>query len=176
MIDTVWLSCRNSSVVFTKFCHSFLTLFSQAHVYSSESGGCSAFLANYDTESAARVLFNNVHYNLPPWSISILPDCRNAVFNTAKVKCIWLFWNWELWFLKLRLWFCLKTVDFSCLISGWSSDITDGNVADKHGEFPVAELFGRSFFSRWQLHIHHSWTLGADKCHTWHERLPLVHD
>ncbi|KAE8709509.1 Beta-galactosidase 5 [Hibiscus syriacus] len=23
-------------------------------------------------------------YNLPPWSISILPDCRNAVFNTAK--------------------------------------------------------------------------------------------
>ncbi|KAF2543627.1 hypothetical protein F2Q68_00028765 [Brassica cretica] len=57
----------------------------QAHVYSSESGDCSAFLANYDTESAARVLFNNVHYNLPPWSISILPDCRNAVFNTAKV-------------------------------------------------------------------------------------------
>ncbi|CAN6984548.1 hypothetical protein BRARA_A00214 [Brassica rapa] len=57
----------------------------QAHVYSSESGECSAFLANYDTESAARVLFNNVHYNLPPWSISILPDCRNAVFNTAKV-------------------------------------------------------------------------------------------
>ncbi|AEE86646.1 Beta-galactosidase 3 [Arabidopsis thaliana] len=57
----------------------------QAHVYSAESGDCSAFLANYDTESAARVLFNNVHYNLPPWSISILPDCRNAVFNTAKV-------------------------------------------------------------------------------------------
>ncbi|CAN7082409.1 unnamed protein product [Brassica oleracea var. botrytis] len=57
----------------------------QAHVYSSESGDCSAFLANYDTESASRVLFNNVHYNLPPWSISILPDCRNAVFNTAKV-------------------------------------------------------------------------------------------
>ncbi|KAJ4871664.1 Beta-galactosidase 3 [Raphanus sativus] len=57
----------------------------QAHVYSPESGDCSAFLANYDTESAARVLFNNVHYNLPPWSISILPDCRNAVFNTAKV-------------------------------------------------------------------------------------------
>jgi len=26
-----------------------------------------------------------MHYNLPPWSISILPDCRNAVFNTAKV-------------------------------------------------------------------------------------------
>ncbi|KAL0424490.1 UNVERIFIED_CONTAM: Beta-galactosidase 3 [Sesamum radiatum] len=57
----------------------------QAHVYSSESGDCAAFLSNYDTKSAVRVMFNNMHYNLPPWSISILPDCRNAVFNTAKV-------------------------------------------------------------------------------------------
>ncbi|KAI3451011.1 hypothetical protein Pfo_007676 [Paulownia fortunei] len=57
----------------------------QAHVYSSESGDCAAFLSNYDTTSAARVMFNNMHYSLPPWSISILPDCRNVVFNTAKV-------------------------------------------------------------------------------------------
>ncbi|KAL0395530.1 UNVERIFIED_CONTAM: Beta-galactosidase 3 [Sesamum calycinum] len=57
----------------------------QAHVYSSESGDCAAFLSNYDTKSAVRVMFNNMHYNLPPWSSSILPDCRNAVFNTAKV-------------------------------------------------------------------------------------------
>ncbi|WCJ43523.1 Beta-galactosidase [Euphorbia peplus] len=59
--------------------------FQQAHVYTAESGECAAFLANYDAKSAARVLFNNMHYNLPPWSISILPDCRNVVFNTAKV-------------------------------------------------------------------------------------------
>ncbi|KAF3440738.1 hypothetical protein FNV43_RR19024 [Rhamnella rubrinervis] len=59
--------------------------YQQAHVYTSESGDCAAFLSNYDTESAAKVMFNNMHYNLPPWSISILPDCRNAVFNTAKV-------------------------------------------------------------------------------------------
>ncbi|EPS70273.1 beta-galactosidase, partial [Genlisea aurea] len=57
----------------------------QAHVYSTESGGCAAFLANYDTKSASRVFFRGMHYNLPPWSISILPDCRNAVFNTAKI-------------------------------------------------------------------------------------------
>ena len=57
----------------------------QAHVYSSEAGDCAAFLSNYDTKSSARVMFNNMHYNLPPWSISILPDCRNVVFNTAKV-------------------------------------------------------------------------------------------
>lgn len=63
--------------------------FFQAHVFSSESGDCAAFLANYDTKSATRVMFNNMHYNLPPWSISILPDCRNAVFNTAKVCVKW---------------------------------------------------------------------------------------
>ncbi|XP_022132466.1 beta-galactosidase 3 [Momordica charantia] len=57
----------------------------QAYVYTSEGGDCAAFLSNYDTNSAARVMFNNVHYNLPPWSISVLPDCRNVVFNTAKV-------------------------------------------------------------------------------------------
>lgn len=57
----------------------------QAHVFSSENGHCAAFLANYDTKSAARVMFNNMHYKLPPWSISILSDCRNAVFNTANV-------------------------------------------------------------------------------------------
>ncbi|KAK4490681.1 hypothetical protein RD792_001373 [Penstemon davidsonii] len=60
--------------------------FQQAHVYSSKSGDCAAFLSNYDTNSAVKVMFNNVHYDLPPWSISILPDCRNVVFNTAKVE------------------------------------------------------------------------------------------
>lgn len=62
-----------------------LGTYEQSHVFSSEHGGCAAFLANYNPNSVARVMFNNMHYNLPPWSISILPDCRNAVFNTAKV-------------------------------------------------------------------------------------------
>jgi hypothetical protein len=26
-----------------------------------------------------------MHYDLPPWSISILPDCKTTVFNTARV-------------------------------------------------------------------------------------------
>ncbi|PKU78400.1 beta-galactosidase 5 [Dendrobium catenatum] len=59
--------------------------FQQAHVFNYQTGGCAAFLANYNPKSYARVLFNNAHYNLPPWSISILPDCKNVVFNTAKV-------------------------------------------------------------------------------------------
>ncbi|KAF2324627.1 hypothetical protein GH714_015730 [Hevea brasiliensis] len=62
-----------------------LGTYQQAHVFSSGKRSCAAFLSNYHTTSAARVMFNNMHYNLPPWSISILPDCRNVVFNTARV-------------------------------------------------------------------------------------------
>ncbi|KAK4785758.1 hypothetical protein SAY86_002447 [Trapa natans] len=57
----------------------------EAHVFKSNSGACAAFLANYDTESFGKLPFANMHYNLPPWSISILPDCKNTVFNTARV-------------------------------------------------------------------------------------------
>lgn len=60
--------------------------YEQAHVFSSKSGGCAAFLSNYNPKAAARVTFNNRQYKLPPWSISILPDCKNVVFNTAKVR------------------------------------------------------------------------------------------
>ncbi|KAL5788629.1 hypothetical protein ACOSP7_005578 [Xanthoceras sorbifolium] len=64
----------------------YLGDYEQVHVFSSKSGHCAAFLSNYNTESAARVTFNEKNYNLPPWSISILPDCKNVVFNTANVK------------------------------------------------------------------------------------------
>ncbi|KAK9099276.1 hypothetical protein Syun_026321 [Stephania yunnanensis] len=57
----------------------------EAHVFKYQAGGCAAFLANYDSRSFATVTFGNKHYNIPPWSISILPDCRNTVFNTARV-------------------------------------------------------------------------------------------
>nr|BAE72074.1 pear beta-galactosidase2 [Pyrus communis] len=56
----------------------------EAHVFNSKSG-CAAFLANYDTKYSVRVSFGHGQYDLPPWSISILPDCKTAVFNTAKV-------------------------------------------------------------------------------------------
>ncbi|CAN1344381.1 Beta-galactosidase 3 [Linum perenne] len=62
-----------------------LGAYQEAHVYTTKTADCAAFLANYDMKSAAKVMFNGVHYSLPPWSISILPDCRNVVFNTAKV-------------------------------------------------------------------------------------------
>lgn len=70
----------------------------EAHVYHGNNhiedhnltrytgqGVCSAFLANIDEHRSATVHFLGQAYILPPWSVSILPDCRNVVFNTAKV-------------------------------------------------------------------------------------------
>ncbi|AQK48893.1 Beta-galactosidase 5 [Zea mays] len=56
----------------------------EAHVFQSPSG-CAAFLANYNSNSYANVVFNNEQYSLPHWSISILPDCKNVVFNSVTV-------------------------------------------------------------------------------------------
>lgn len=57
----------------------------EAHVYYKTSNDCAAFLANYDSNSDASVTFNGKSYFLPAWSVSILPDCKNVIFNTAKV-------------------------------------------------------------------------------------------
>lgn len=58
----------------------------EAHVYSLGSGTCAAFLANINTQSDATVKFNGNSYHLPAWSVSILPDCKNVAFNTAKIS------------------------------------------------------------------------------------------
>ncbi|TYI76560.1 hypothetical protein E1A91_D06G084800v1 [Gossypium mustelinum] len=57
----------------------------EAHVFKSKSGACAAFLANYDTKYSVKVTFGSAHYELPRWSITILPDCKTAVFNTARL-------------------------------------------------------------------------------------------
>ncbi|XP_050937298.1 beta-galactosidase-like [Cucumis melo] len=57
----------------------------EARVFKSRSGACAAFLANYDTSASVRVNFWNHPYDLPPWSISILPDCKTVTFNTARI-------------------------------------------------------------------------------------------
>ncbi|KAJ0759438.1 putative beta-galactosidase [Helianthus annuus] len=60
--------------------------YEQAHVFSSKAGGCAAFLANYHINSSTTVRFKNNRYDLPPWSITILPDCKTVAFNTAQVS------------------------------------------------------------------------------------------
>ncbi|KAH7858862.1 hypothetical protein Vadar_028854 [Vaccinium darrowii] len=42
-------------------------------------------LHHYHIQTFARVGFNDIYYDLQAWSISILPDCKNVIFNTAKV-------------------------------------------------------------------------------------------
>ncbi|KAE9604191.1 putative beta-galactosidase [Lupinus albus] len=57
----------------------------EADVYTDTSGACAAFIANVDDKNDKTVEFRNASYYLPAWSVSILPDCKNVVFNTAKV-------------------------------------------------------------------------------------------
>ncbi|CAI9111681.1 OLC1v1011966C1 [Oldenlandia corymbosa var. corymbosa] len=57
----------------------------EADVYEDTSGACAAFIANTDDKNDKSVMFRNVSYDLPAWSVSILPDCKTVVFNTAKV-------------------------------------------------------------------------------------------
>uniref|UniRef100_A0A5B7AW96 Beta-galactosidase n=1 Tax=Davidia involucrata TaxID=16924 RepID=A0A5B7AW96_DAVIN len=59
--------------------------FQEADVFVDTSGACAAFIANMDDKNDKIVEFRNVSYHLPAWSVSILPDCKNVVFNTAKV-------------------------------------------------------------------------------------------
>ncbi|GKV28825.1 hypothetical protein SLEP1_g37823 [Rubroshorea leprosula] len=57
----------------------------EATVYKTGSGLCAAFLANVGT-SDVTVNFSGNSYCLPAWSVSILPDCKNVVLNTAKIN------------------------------------------------------------------------------------------
>ncbi|KAJ0094199.1 hypothetical protein Patl1_15485 [Pistacia atlantica] len=57
----------------------------EADVYTDSSGACAAFLSNMDNKTDMIVEFRNASYHLPAWSVSILPDCKNVVFNSAKV-------------------------------------------------------------------------------------------
>ncbi|KAJ3701565.1 hypothetical protein LUZ61_005270 [Rhynchospora tenuis] len=68
----------------------------EAHIYASEYVNpnktlpedidiCSLFLANIDEQKTVSVRIFGRTYSLPPWSVSILPDCKAVAYNTAKV-------------------------------------------------------------------------------------------
>nr|KYP34212.1 Beta-galactosidase 16 [Cajanus cajan] len=57
----------------------------EAYVFKKNSTSCVAFLGN-SAHIDATIQFQNVTYQLPRQSISILPDCKNVAFNTAKVN------------------------------------------------------------------------------------------
>ncbi|KAH9804748.1 Beta-galactosidase 7 [Citrus sinensis] len=56
-----------------------------ATVYATEEGS-SCFLANENQSEDSTITFQGSSYNLPAWSVSILPDCKTEEFNTAKVN------------------------------------------------------------------------------------------
>ncbi|KDP32835.1 hypothetical protein JCGZ_12127 [Jatropha curcas] len=58
----------------------------QAYVFKENSGACVAFLVNNSSRRDAQVLFQNISYQIPRKSISILPNCKTVTFNTAKVN------------------------------------------------------------------------------------------
>ncbi|EPS73924.1 hypothetical protein M569_00825, partial [Genlisea aurea] len=57
-----------------------------ATVYALPNGRKSCFLGNANSTTAATVVYGGVNYTVPAWSVSILPDCKREVYNTAKVK------------------------------------------------------------------------------------------
>ncbi|CAN0877430.1 Beta-galactosidase 6 [Linum grandiflorum] len=60
--------------------------FQEAYVYEdSRSKSCAAFLVNSGSRNA-KVEFRNAAFELLPKSISILPDCRTVVYNSAKTS------------------------------------------------------------------------------------------
>ncbi|XP_027927811.1 beta-galactosidase 15-like [Vigna unguiculata] len=57
----------------------------KATVYvANDSSSC--FLTNTNTTTDATVTFRGKKYNVPAWSVSLLPDCQTEEYNTAKVN------------------------------------------------------------------------------------------
>ncbi|CAN8234206.1 unnamed protein product [Cochlearia groenlandica] len=56
-----------------------------AFVFGKNADLCAALLVNQD-KNVSTVQFLNSSYLLSPKSISVLPDCKNVAFNTAKVN------------------------------------------------------------------------------------------
>ncbi|KAK6136290.1 hypothetical protein DH2020_029954 [Rehmannia glutinosa] len=56
-----------------------------ATIYSTnEKQSC--FFGNANESTDATINYKGVNYNVPAWSVSILPDCKNEIYNTAKVN------------------------------------------------------------------------------------------
>ncbi|CAN6483267.1 unnamed protein product [Victoria cruziana] len=66
--------------------HSSLKMMEKASIYKTEDGTSGCFSSNTNDSVDATVTFNGMKYLLPAWSVSILADCKNVVFNSAKVN------------------------------------------------------------------------------------------
>ncbi|KAF8049209.1 hypothetical protein N665_2276s0002 [Sinapis alba] len=55
-----------------------------ATIYKTEEGS-SCFFGNGNETSDATISFQGESYVVPAWSVTILPDCKNEAYNTAKI-------------------------------------------------------------------------------------------
>lgn len=60
--------------------------YEQATKYTDEGNACGCFLSNINTTTDFTVVFEGAEYFLPAWSVSVAPDCKLEVYNTAKVN------------------------------------------------------------------------------------------
>ncbi|GFY81624.1 beta galactosidase 9 [Actinidia rufa] len=91
----------------------------ETFTWSGNKSRCSAFLANIDEHNEASVTFFGEVYTLPPWSVSILPDCKNTVYNTAKVGAQTSIKTTELSLPLFNKCFCTSTITKTFLIILW---------------------------------------------------------
>ncbi|KAL6219204.1 hypothetical protein ACLB2K_012410 [Fragaria x ananassa] len=57
----------------------------EVRFYEKPGTECAAFIANNHTTLEATVNWRGQNYLLPPFSISVLPDCKTVVFNTQQI-------------------------------------------------------------------------------------------
>ncbi|CAJ2628195.1 unnamed protein product [Trifolium pratense] len=57
----------------------------KATIYAT-NGSSSCFLTNSNTTTDATVTFRGNTYNVPAWSVSLLPNCQTEEYNTAKIN------------------------------------------------------------------------------------------
>ncbi|KAI3802823.1 hypothetical protein L1987_30966 [Smallanthus sonchifolius] len=90
--------------------------------------GCGCFLSNTNITSDARVSFEGALYDVPAWSVSILPDCKREVYNTAKV-------NTETWVKEKK-----AEKEAEALKWVWRPENIDDTVVKGKGEKTVCKL------------------------------------
>ncbi|XP_062147988.1 beta-galactosidase-like isoform X3 [Alnus glutinosa] len=101
----------------------------EVHVFKSKSGVCAAFLTNYDQQYSVKVRFGNGQYDLPPWSISILPDCKTEAFNTAKVRLNGMHmkmvpWSWGFSWESYNEWVGTASDEGSFVVKGLKEQVS----------------------------------------------------
>lgn len=65
-------------------CNSFFVFF-QTTVYTL-NGTSSCMFGNANETADATITYEGTNYSVPAWSVSILPDCKKELYNTAKVN------------------------------------------------------------------------------------------